>query len=939
MRKNSSRSERNFPDKFEDSMPGKQNVAETDGLVNVETLPARRNVRVSRAPSASKRHNPRSFSDMSSSSNPRNRSRLALEEMVDDDDDRPMKPPKRKASNRSTAHNTQEHCLDSLMKQRRSGSSSLPLPTVRAPFAQRQHKINQKSKRRTCFEQEEGDAASKLKWAVGSNPSRQSRSETGGDRSIRSKIESSVDAASTCTLELVLSEQNFVSRGQMVETALVPPRLATIPSASMMNETTNENENDRMDVEFGVMFEDELPETKVNLRHKQQPSSRVQNKRELRISDPMLHNSERLDRGAIQQDNLSRSDSLSTVPDPPSLHQGGHYSIPGAFRMRSGGIQRIDSLISSVRSVNTNSQDQQTPLIEASLVEDIHPDSKIDYECPSPPAPANYTLSVGDMTQMTAVTTTTASPIVEAKPMDDSLAIRVLFRNGKVQVVICMLLFVFIVLVLGTVYGVTGFENVRGIPTQKLQTENPEQTLPPTISGDLDLDYFVNYALPEYARQALRRGNSPQAKALAWLRNNTFLESYSLSRRLQRFSLASFFYSTGGERRWKNKAGWLSDEDECTWYSRSDGPICNKGEYKQLSFISNELRGTFPPEVALLSSLEIIELQRNILSGFLPTTLGDLSGLKEIRLYDNYLSGVVPSEIGNLNRLEVLDVEFNFLAQLLPETLSQLTSLKELLLDRNLLVGDLPSEFGKLSRLETFYVFLNALSGSLPTEFGNLSNLRDVRFEVNFFSGTIPSEIGMWTKIEDLVIGNNTLTGSIPTELGNCQQLTYLDLYRNFLSGSLPTEIGLLTNAGQLYFEENRLSGELPTELGHIKSATRMWIHKNLFTGTLPSEIGLMTKLTDIDLGQNTLSGSLPTEVGLLTDAEFLNLESNLFTGTIPSELGNLSRLTLLALEGNLLTGEMPTEICELTKTGVLSRLNLTVDCSNLACNCCTCVS
>ena len=92
-------------------------------------------------------------------------------------------------------------------------------------------------------------------------------------------------------------------------------------------------------------------------------------------------------------------------------------------------------------------------IIEANLVEDLLPDD----ECPSPPLTLNFTSSMG--THMTATTTTTASPlsVVEAQPMDESNTLRAFFRNRKVKFVICLLISFFLVLVLGTVYALTGF--------------------------------------------------------------------------------------------------------------------------------------------------------------------------------------------------------------------------------------------------------------------------------------------------------------------------------------------------------------------------------------------------------------------------------------------------------------------------------------------------
>lgn len=356
-------------------------------------------------------------------------------------------------------------------------------------------------------------------------------------------------------------------------------------------------------------------------------------------------------------DDVSSTDTMSIVPPPPtSLQQQRHISQPGAFRMSMGGIQRpadTDSLI----SISTFSQRPSRPrqeIIEASPVEDRIPNDD-DEECPSPHL--NFTSSMGTTaTHMTAATTTTTSPVVEAQPMDDSQTIRAFFRSGKVRAVVCFLVFFFLILILGVVYGVTGFGLYNGKPGTSFQSEAP--TGAPTSTGDLDLEYFAQVVLPENTRQQLRKENSPQAKALSWLRSNKLLSTYSLSQRLQRFVLATLFYSTGGERRWIQKEGWLSDDNECSWFTgiETKSAVCNiDGAYRNLKLGNNQLRGTIPDELSLLSSLEVLDMSENILTGFVPTTMKRLTKLREIRLFDNFISGKIP-DLRGMDTLEILDV-------------------------------------------------------------------------------------------------------------------------------------------------------------------------------------------------------------------------------------------------------------------------------------------
>jgi hypothetical protein len=101
---------------------------------------------------------------------------------------------------------------------------------------------------------------------------------------------------------------------------------------------------------------------------------------------------------------------------------------------------------------------------------------------------------------------------------------------------------------------------------------------------------------------ALRTPSTPQNKALNWLAENAALSSYSDQKKIQRYVLATLYYSTNGDN-WVNKFGWLSDSDECNWYNDAEGPFCVGGFVGELDLHGpNGLAGTIPPELALLSN-------------------------------------------------------------------------------------------------------------------------------------------------------------------------------------------------------------------------------------------------------------------------------------------------------------------------------------------------
>ena len=303
-------------------------------------------------------------------------------------------------------------------------------------------------------------------------------------------------------------------------------------------------------------------------------------------------------------------------------------------------------------------------------------------------------------------------------------------------------------------------------------SSRPSGTVEPTTYGTPGptqyslFMFLVDHSFDE--GEALNDPTSAQRHAYQWLSENALLDEYSHEQILQRYAMATIYFSTNGDD-WFFNDGWLSDDEECDWYNRAGRRACNpRGELKSLELDYNNLNGELPIEVGHLSEMERLILRGGpsaFTGGTLPTELGYLTGMKIFFVQNNLFTGNIPPEIGSWTELEQID------------------------LSHNRLVSTIPTEVGNFEDLRFFNIGFNNISGSIPSEIGLIDRLQVLNFEHNFLAGRMPSEIGLLDKLQGLNGGMNLLT-SIPPELG---QLTFCDtiiLNNNNLQGTIPTSIG-----------------------------------------------------------------------------------------------------------------------------------------------------
>jgi Leucine-rich repeat (LRR) protein len=388
--------------------------------------------------------------------------------------------------------------------------------------------------------------------------------------------------------------------------------------------------------------------------------------------------------------------------------------------------------------------------------------------------------------------------------------------------------------------------------------------------------------------------DSPQNYAMRWLEDDYQLQDvpYSNSRLVQRFALATLYYSTQGED-WRENANWLNHSvHECLWYSRDEfiglpgdddfvwvevahyNPCELPPEameqlktvndinemYKHLWLYSNELKGTVPLEMYLLTDLRSISFYENAgLVGPLSSHIGSLTNLEAVHFSSMPLGGVLPTELGLLPSLRTIDI---YAANL---------------------EGPLPSELGLLQELMEVLLDGNGISSTIPVELSNASKLQWINLFENDLTGTIPTAIYSMPSLESFSVFRNALTGGIPSEVGLFSSAVQLDVEENWLTGKLPSELGLLTYMENFYAKRNSFTGSIPTQLGKWSSLQLFDVNSNELTGIIP-EVLSSPDLYHVDFGGNTLQGSIPKDWNL-TGLEHINFTGTEISGTIPEGL------------------------------------------------------
>ncbi|CAI9090545.1 OLC1v1025344C1 [Oldenlandia corymbosa var. corymbosa] len=274
-------------------------------------------------------------------------------------------------------------------------------------------------------------------------------------------------------------------------------------------------------------------------------------------------------------------------------------------------------------------------------------------------------------------------------------------------------------------------------------------------------------------------------------------------------------------------------------------------------------------------NLSEIVILGNPFNGKFPSSVGNFSTtLRKFVASNCKIMGTIPNDIDKLSTVALLDLSDNDLSGFIPRTVSGLQRLQELYLDNNKIRGSIPGDICSLSNLGALGLGGNQISGVVPSCIGKITSLRHLNLASNNLSSNLPPRPiylnrpkkkrlppSLWM-LKDLLQFNassNSLTGNLPPEIGNVKVITAIDLSNNFISGNIPDSIGGLQNLINLSLAHNDLDGPIPESFGKLVSLEALDLSQNKLTGEIPESLEDLVYLKKFNISFNQLSGKIPS--------------------------------------------------------------------------------
>ncbi|XP_062112476.1 receptor-like kinase TMK3 [Humulus lupulus] len=297
-----------------------------------------------------------------------------------------------------------------------------------------------------------------------------------------------------------------------------------------------------------------------------------------------------------------------------------------------------------------------------------------------------------------------------------------------------------------------------------------------------------------------------------------------------------------------------------------------------------------------LDSLMVLALDGNNLNGtsgwMFPPQLANSAQLVNLTCSSCNLVGPLPEFLGKMSSLQVLTLSGNTLSGEIPASFKDLTLSKLWLNNQN--GGGMTGPIDAVTAIESLSVLWlhgNKFNGKIPESIGNLTSLKDLNLNGNQLVGLVPNGLAN-LELDKLDLSNNHLMGPIPKFKA-----------ANYSYGSnafCQTEEGPPCNPEVMALIELLDGLNYPLKLVSGWSGNdpcQDWFGVTCDRG----------KVSVINLPKLNLNGTLSPSLSKLESLKQVRLENNNLRGSVPAEWTNLKSLTLLDLSGNNLSPPLPT--------------------------------
>nr|KYP62046.1 LRR receptor-like serine/threonine-protein kinase GSO1 [Cajanus cajan] len=338
---------------------------------------------------------------------------------------------------------------------------------------------------------------------------------------------------------------------------------------------------------------------------------------------------------------------------------------------------------------------------------------------------------------------------------------------------------------------------------------------------------------------------------------------------------------------------------------------CSRYSLQALNLEINRINGTLP-DLSILSSLKILILSENHLSGKIPENNILSYQLKFLSISSNSLEGGLPKSFGNACALYSLDMSNNSLGEEFTKIIHHLSgcarySLKYLYLSMNQINGTLP-DLSIFSSLKILYLGGNKLNGDIPKDIGFPPRLESLDMRSNSLKGpTFPKWLKTQNDLNDLDISNAGISDLVPMWFWDkiaLQKWISMNISYNNLFGIIPN-FPLKNPFYSLILGSNRFVGSIPP---FLRYSMFLDLSKNKFSNSFSflCANGTDEILYQLDLSNNELFEQIPDCWSHFKSLSYLDLSHNNFSGKIPTSMGSLFDLQALLLRNNNLTNEIP---------------------------------